>query len=105
MDDIRQVLKESIKFYRKKKGITQQKLAEACDVTTPYIGEIEIGRKYISLQMVETLCRVLDVEPWKLFVGPTSRDESLEGLLSAEARESVHRALDDALGFKPSHKV
>jgi transcriptional regulator with XRE-family HTH domain len=98
MDDIRLTFKENLKFYRKRAGLTQQKLAEACGVTTPYIGEVEIGRKHVSMSLIETLSRVLDVEPWKLLLPPERRDETLNMLLADELRESLGKAIDDVLG-------
>lgn len=97
MDDIRLVLKDNLKFYRKRKGLTQQKLAEACGVSTPYIGELEIGRKYLSLQLVETVSGILDVEPWKLFLPVREREMAVTILLADELRESVVRAFDEVL--------
>jgi len=97
MDDIRQILKENLKFYRKRQGLTQQKLAEACGVTTPYIGEVEIGRKYLSLPLLETAARVLRIEPWKLLLPIQERDEALNILLAGELRESVGKAIDEVL--------
>jgi len=98
MEDIRFILKENLKFYRKRAGLTQQKLAEACDVTTPYIGEIEIGRKHVSLSLIETFASVLGIEPWKLLLPPQRRDETLNMLLADELRESLTKAIDEVLG-------
>jgi len=97
MDDIRQILKENLKFYRKRAGFTQQKLAEACDVTTPYIGEVEIGRKHVSLPLIETMAAALGIEPWKLLLPPQRRDETMNMLLADELRESLNKAIDDVL--------
>jgi transcriptional regulator with XRE-family HTH domain len=101
MDDIRLILKENLKFYRKRAGLTQQKLAEACDVTTPYIGEVEIGRKHISMALIETMSRVLGIEPWKLLLPPQRREETLNMLLADELRESLSKAIEGVLG-RPS---
>lgn len=98
--EIRQVLKENVKFFRKRAGYTQQGLAEACEVTTAYIGEIEIGRKYVSLQMIEKLSQCLRVEPWQLFLPPELKEKTLSRLLAEELRETVTLALEDVLPHK-----
>ena len=97
MDDIRLVLRDNIKFFRKQKGLTQEKLAEACDVTTPYLGDVETGRRYISLQLVETLSRVFEIEPWRLFLPLSRQEETMNMLLADELRESLSKAIDDTL--------
>lgn len=97
MDDIRSILKLNLKLYRRRKGFTQHQLAEACDVSQSYVGELEIGRKYPSLQMVETLAQVLGVAPWKLLLPEQDREMAVSVLLAGELKESVVKALDDVL--------
>ena len=97
MDDIRQVLKENLKLYRKRKGLTQQRFAEACGVSTSYIGEVEIGRKHASLPLVQTMASVLEVEPWKLFLPARDRETAVTVLLAGELRESIEQAVIAAL--------
>ena len=43
------------------------KFAEFCDTTTSYIGHIETGRKFPSMEMIEKMAKVLRVEPYHLF--------------------------------------
>ena len=43
------------------------KLAELCNTSPSYIGEIEIGRKFPSVEMVEKIASVLKIEPHHLF--------------------------------------
>ena len=44
------------------------KLAEMCDTATSYIGEIEIGRRFPSLALIEKIGRVLEIEPYRFFM-------------------------------------
>ena len=44
------------------------KLAEMCDTATSYIGEIEIGRRFPSLTLIEKIGRVLEIEPYRFFM-------------------------------------
>jgi transcriptional regulator with XRE-family HTH domain len=44
------------------------KLAEKCNTSTSYIGEIEIGRKFPSIEMIESICHALEVKPYQLFL-------------------------------------
>ena len=45
------------------------KLAEMCNTATSYIGEIEIGRRFPSLKLIEKISAVLGVEPYRFFIG------------------------------------
>jgi transcriptional regulator with XRE-family HTH domain len=44
------------------------KLAELCDTATSYIGEIEIGRRFPSLKLIEKIAGALNVEPYEFFI-------------------------------------
>jgi len=43
------------------------KLAEYCDTATSYIGDIEIGRRFPSIDMIEKIANVLRIEPYHFF--------------------------------------
>jgi len=64
---LKQVFVRNLKEFRKKENITQMKLAEHCKTAPSYIGEIEIGRKFPSTEMIERIANVLRVEPYHLF--------------------------------------
>ena len=63
----------NMKKYRKKKGFTQEKLAEILNTATSYIGEIEINNGNPSMEMVEKIANALDIEPFRLFVDDNER--------------------------------
>jgi len=56
-----------MKNFRKKENITQMKLAECCETAPSYIGEIEMGRKFPSTEMIEKIAGALRIEPYHLF--------------------------------------
>jgi len=43
------------------------KLAEYCQVSHGYIGEIESGRKFPSTELIEKIANVLRIEPYLIF--------------------------------------
>ena len=43
-------------------------LAEKCGTSASYIGEIEIGKKFPSVEMVQKFAEALDIKPYKLFM-------------------------------------
>ena len=52
------------------------KLAELCSTAPSYIGEIEIGRRFPSLKLIEKIAKVLDVEPYRFFIDETEEYKS-----------------------------
>lgn len=57
----------NLKKYRHIKNISQMKIAELCETSASYIGEIEIGRKFPSVEMIERLAEALEISPHLLF--------------------------------------
>lgn len=76
---------------RKDRGLTAEKLAEACNINSTYLRQIEGGKKLPSLPVFATLCRELRVSPnytlherEELFLD-TIRDDTLpEHIMSAK---------------------
>jgi len=47
------------------------KLAECCNTATSYIGDIEIGRRFPSVDMIEKMAHALRIEPYHFFKSQT----------------------------------
>ena len=58
---------DNIKRIRKEKGISQEKLAEACKTATSYIGLMEIYKNVPKLSTIERIAKALDVHPLTFF--------------------------------------
>jgi len=43
------------------------KLAEYCNTAPSYIGDIEIGRRFPSLELIEKMADILRIEPYYFF--------------------------------------
>jgi transcriptional regulator with XRE-family HTH domain len=67
MTDIRLVLAENMKKYRKIHKISQEKLAERISTATNYIAMIEVGKKFPSASMLERIAIALNVDTPELF--------------------------------------
>lgn len=67
MTEIQALLAKNLKATRKKLGYSQMKLAEICKISTSFIGEIEIGRKFPSPKTLQLLARALGLKPYQLF--------------------------------------
>ncbi|MCI8743992.1 MAG: helix-turn-helix transcriptional regulator [Lachnospiraceae bacterium] len=64
-----QQLGQSIASHRKKKQITQERLAEYLNVSTTFISKIERGKTQISLERLVQIGRYLDISPTELLYG------------------------------------
>lgn len=54
-------------MYRKQKKLSQEKLAELCDLHPVYIGQIERGEKNASLESILRISKGLGISPALLF--------------------------------------
>jgi transcriptional regulator with XRE-family HTH domain len=58
------------------------KLAEYCDTAPSYIGDIEIGRRFPSMELIEKMAEILRIEPYHFFKNQAdnSRNSDTESL-------------------------
>jgi len=73
MRSIQQQFGARVRDLRKKRGWTQERLAEVAGRHWTYIGGIERGERNVTLEVVADIARALDVEVGDLFrdVGTT----------------------------------
>ena len=57
----RRIVGETIRTYRKRAGLTQEKLAERADLHHNFIGEVERGNMEISLGSLLKIAKALGV--------------------------------------------
>jgi transcriptional regulator with XRE-family HTH domain len=93
---------DNIKRIRKEKRITQEKLAEACNTATSYIGLMEIYRHAPKLSTIEKIANALNVDPIVLFQdlrsAPDSGHDEMEMTrLKASILSAIERELDRIL--------
>jgi transcriptional regulator with XRE-family HTH domain len=68
MTNIQEILRANVRRARKELGYSQMKLAELCGVSTSFLGEIELGRKFPSAQTLQKLADALGLRPFQLFL-------------------------------------
>ncbi len=66
---------------RKDRGLTSEKLAEACNINATYLRQIESGRSTPSLPIFVSLCRELKVSPSYLLVEVLPDSGDMDDLL------------------------
>lgn len=95
MSEIVKVIGGRIRSYRKKRGWSQEDLAERSDVHFTFIGQIERGEKQASLDTLERITSALEISFEELFrhIGNNTFNDS-DAL--SELIEKVHAlSVDD----------
>ena len=94
--NIKEILAANLKENRRKKGLTQEKLAEMADISIRYLAMLELGNSFPSGEMLEKLAKALDIQAFQLFY-PTATTEGallhLEQSIVAHIEKVVSAAL------------
>ncbi len=97
--ELREIFVSNMKRYRKDSKLSQMSLAERCDTSTSYIGEIEIGKKFPSVEMIQKIAAALEVQPFQLFMQES--DICAQNGVSLERRavlvQKIQRAVADII--------
>jgi len=83
----------NLKDIRKKRKISQAKLAEMCESSQAYIAEIEVRKKFPSPDMIEKIASALEIESYCLFQNNALKDIRI---LTPLQREEIINKLIDA---------
>ena len=66
METIREVIAKNLRFYRLKKGFSQEKLAVRADLTSEFISLIERGKCNVGADALARMAKALEVNAWEL---------------------------------------
>lgn len=59
--ELTQVLADNLRNYRKSKHLSQEELADVCELHRTYIGSVERGERNVTLSTLEVLAKALGV--------------------------------------------
>ena len=100
--NIREILAANLRENRRKKRLTQEKLAEMADISLRYLAMLELGKSFPSGEVLEKLSKALDIQTYQLF-DPTSTPEgavihleqsivaNIERVVSTAIEQSIHK--------------
>jgi len=77
MVSIRGILALNLKEYRRKSGLTQEKLAEKAGISANYLSMVEISRKFPTPEMLDRLAQTLNIQTFQLFDPSTTPEGAL----------------------------
>lgn len=66
--DIINVFGKNVRNYRLELGLSQEKLAERCELHRTYIGSIECFQRNVSLENIQKIASALGKEPYQLLI-------------------------------------
>jgi transcriptional regulator with XRE-family HTH domain len=84
MMDIKKIFGSNVRKFRKSRDMSQEELSEAAGVSVKHLSNIEIGSRFISANLLERLCDVLEIPPQALFV---AREGKYASFASEKTRE------------------
>jgi len=94
----------NLKKFRKIEGISQAKLAILCDTDLSYIGQIEMGKRFPSIKLIEKIAVILDIEAYRLFMddagmqyGDLNEDDDFLLKIPPKVRNKMIKRLSEAL--------
>ena len=61
------IFRENLKYYRRKKGLSQEKLSEIIGFGGTYITEIESRHKFPKPETIDIIAEKLEIQPYMLF--------------------------------------
>lgn len=64
----RKILANNIVYYRLKKGLSQEELAELLETTPVYLSSLENAKRNIRLDYIEHIANILEVNVKDLFI-------------------------------------
>ncbi len=99
MQSLLEVLSENVRFYRKKTGLSQLKMAYQIEIAPSYLAEIERGKQYPSLKILEKLANYFEIEPYKLLY-PLNMDKKDSSIETIQALRVLRQEIDEIIDNK-----
>ena len=96
---LKQIFIQNMKEFRKKEGISQMKLAEYLNASPTYIGEIEVGKKFPSMDMIEKIAGVLKIEPYHFLIDRTANTDLNAENIYPQLPHSMQSKIRSELNF------
>lgn len=72
--ELRQILADNIRAYRKSRDISQERFAEMCSLHRTYVGSLERGERNATLSTLEILAAALGTDVPKLLTRKAFED-------------------------------
>lgn len=75
MASLRKIFGANLRYHRRAKGGSREKLSFQAKVGTEYVSKVEHGRINVCLDSIEKISRALKIDPTLLLRTPPSKEE------------------------------
>jgi len=103
---VRKTLSSNLKKYRKKIGLSQEKLAENAEISTMMVKDIEACRTWVSDKTLESLANALKTDIYCLLMPDTAYEEEIKKVIrddlestTLKIRQDIDLTLKNALNL------
>ncbi|GHT63781.1 hypothetical protein FACS1894110_02220 [Spirochaetia bacterium] len=72
----RELLSRNIKRFRDRLGLSQMDLALDLDISTTFLSDIELGKKWVSARTLARIAEALKIEVYELFKTETPAEDN-----------------------------
>jgi len=73
---------ENLRFWRKKRGLSQLKLSEMVNISPNYLNAVENGKNFPSPEIIQHISDTLGILPYQLFIEHPSETAPLNTTVS-----------------------
>jgi len=74
MTHFQEIFIENLRFWRKKRGISQLKLSEIINISPNYLNAVENGKNFPSPEVIQSISDSLEILPYQLFLEYPAED-------------------------------
>lgn len=104
MKSLLEIISENVRYYRNKTGLSQLKLSSQVDISPTYLNDIENGRQYISIKMLEKLAVFFEIEPYQLLYPMDMNHEKSTSIEYEQDLRSLKKQIDQLFNEKLNKK-
>jgi len=98
MANIKEIFAANLRDYRRKKNLTQEKLAEKADMSLHYLATLELGNNFPSGEMLEKLATALDIQAFQFFYPLSTPEGALLELEQSIITNMKHEFKKEIIG-------
>ncbi len=99
-DELQTRVIQNIRALRKKKGFSQERLADKADISRQMMNDIEGRRRWLTKRTLVKLANALEVDVHELFIPSAQENEKTKGIYDtitqevvSQVKEAVNKAL------------
>ena len=86
---------ENLRFWRKKRGLSQQKLSEMVNVSPNYLNAVENGKNFPSPEVIQKISDILELMPYQLFLEHPEENAPVTGTVIPDLMVIKQRFVKD----------